>query len=313
MADLISFTLRELKQYVKNFCAEHQFPIASTEHLIKVFDMVTGSANEKIFKKLVDDYWKDRKMNYDKVFEQLDVLASDLKLHSYSLHLLYLICLSPRTRKLYEINGLDKNIFYDSIDDLRISMMECYNLYEIWGTHYGRWQMGFCNMELITFGRLQFGISNLWCDYDKKDFHVKKNDRVIETHIPSGKPLNHDECLESYAKAEAYYRKKYSQDFGDKAIPVVCFSWFLYPPIKEALVDNGNIISFINDYDIFNSDSRNNDKDLWRVFGKDYKKAPEELPQNTVLQRNIAKWLLKGNHLGYGHGILFVKAGKIVS
>jgi hypothetical protein len=50
MADLISFTLRELKQCVQNFCTEHQFPIASTEHLIKVFDMVTGSANEKIFK-----------------------------------------------------------------------------------------------------------------------------------------------------------------------------------------------------------------------------------------------------------------------
>ncbi|MDD3138301.1 MAG: hypothetical protein PHX08_04925 [Lachnospiraceae bacterium] len=133
----------------------------------------------------------------------------------------------------------------------------------------------------------------------------RKNDMVIVTHIPSGSPLYHSSCIESYARAEKYYRKKYRKEFANKPMPFVGYSWMLYPPIKDILVENSNIIQFVNDYDIYHCDSQNMDEDLWRVFGKEYKKPPEELPQNTRLQKNIVNWLLEGNHL--------YKAGTVLS
>ena len=111
--------------------------------------------------------------------------------------------------------------------------------------------------------------------------------------------------------AENYYRKKYEKEFGQRPIPIFCASWLLYPPLKEALLPGGNIEQFVSDYDVFNQDDRNNNADLWRVYGNEYQNSVETLPENTSFQRSLKKWLLKGNHLGYGHGILFIKDGKL--
>ena len=305
------FKVSVMKSYLNHFFSLHKFPDEASRTLTNMFDIIMGSENkDKYFVRFVEDFWNDKDTDYDKVFEDLSVFATSISIHPYSIHLLFLLCLCPHTRELYKKDRLDESVFNDSMEDFRIAMMECYEVYEVWGTHYGRWQLAFCKMQVIAFGRLQFGTSRFGCDYHKNHFHVRENDLVIVTHIPSGGPLFRSSCLESYARAEKYYRKKYRKEFSNKPMPFVGYSWMLYPPIKDILVENSNLIRFVNDYDIYHCDTQNMDEDLWRVFGKEYKKPPEELPQNTRLQRNMVNWLLEGNHLGRGDGILFIKRGR---
>lgn len=309
---MITYSSEVLKDYISLFGETHHFPEAALKYLLCMFDKLMKEEVGVEFLRKVNDFCKLQ--NYDELFDkELTAMAKKIGVHPYTVHLIYLICLCPYTRQLYEANGLDESIFHDSVEDLYISMIECYDLHKIWGTHYGRWQVGVCNMTLITFGRLQYNTFNIWCDYERKGYKVKKNDLVIEVHIPSGRPLKHEACLASYKAAETYYRNKYFHIFGKGVIPFVCFSWLLYPPTKIAFVESRNILEFIGDYDIFNVDSRNNDEDLWRVYGKDYRLPFERLPKITSLQRHLADYLEEGNHLGYGHGICLFKDGEIVN
>jgi hypothetical protein len=50
----------------------------------------------------------------------------------------------------------------------------------------------------------------------------------------------------------------------------------------------------------------------WRVFGKDSDKAPDELPQNTSLQKAYAKHLMAGGKTGSGYGVFFFDGEKII-
>ena len=84
-----------------------------------------------------------------------------MQIHEYPINLLYLICISRYTEELYRRVGLPKQELHDSLEDLKIAMLECHMLHNIWGTHYGRWQLGFCNLDLIKFGRLEFGTMGL--------------------------------------------------------------------------------------------------------------------------------------------------------
>ena len=61
----------------------------------------------------------------------------------------------------------------------------------------------------------------------------------------------------------------------------------------------------MKDYDIVSTSFYENGSDLWRVFYKERKKDPKELPRDTSLQRGYADWLMKGNKVGMGYGVFF--------
>ena len=93
----------------------------------------------------------------------------------------------------------------------------------------------------------------------------------------------------------------------------VCHSWLLYPPYGEILSPTSNIVSFQRDFDITGQEASEEFDDAWRLFGGDYKKPLEDLPERTSMQRAFKNYLLAGGKAGEGRGVLIFDGEKIVN
>jgi hypothetical protein len=245
----------------------------------------------------------------DSVFEELDVLAETMEVHTYSMSMLLLLWCSEPLLERYGWEDISEDIFWDTIYDLHCKLMECFEVYGIWGTFVRTWYPGFYQMNRFALGRLQYEYSDfLLEEYEADGNLVKKDDRVINMHIPSSGSFSKEIRLDSYKKAFEFYK----DDFGGRPIPMVCDSWLLYPKHREFLPEHLNIRSFMEDFTYIKGSEEDKFNNAWRVFGKDSDKAPDELPQNTSLQKAFAKYLMAGGKTGSGYGVFFFDGEKII-
>ncbi|HOA34270.1 MAG TPA: acyltransferase domain-containing protein [Clostridiales bacterium] len=286
-----------MRNYVSMFCDEFKYPAEAKECFLDAFDKVSAceeTAGE--FMGLVEAYDLG-----DDLLDKLTNLAEKCGVHKFTLHLLYFICLSKRLRELYEENNLPYEIYYDTVSDLKWKLMECHHVEGVWGSFVANWFRRFYRLDRFALGRLQFEPSEIDFDYKKGDKELKKGDLVINIHIPSAGPLHKELCLDAYKRAAEFYKDR----FNGKPIAFVCYSWLLYPRHTEFLPENSNILKFMEDFDIVWSKEQPHFGDCWRIFGKAYNGDPDDLPQETSLQRAYASWLKKGNTVANGYGVFF--------
>lgn len=289
--------------YIETFCNEIRFPGEAIQDLLQNYnELSTKEDCLERFNELVEYFKKNNsKDEYKVIFSKLDEIAKLSGIHNYTIHMLYLIALSIHTRKLYEEKNISYEIYLDSMTDLRAKLMECNELYGVWGTSAGWWEIDFFNLNLIALGRLQYELIPYEGEYTSGIHSLKHGDMVINMHIPSHGPLLYEDCKASFKKAALHF-KDY---FEGKPVAFVCHSWLLYPEHKEFLPLNSNILKFMSFFDITSSEISEDKSDLWRVFYKDWKKEPIDLPRNTSMQKAYADWLMKGNKIGTGHGVFF--------
>lgn len=289
--------------YIETFCNEIRFPGEAIQDLLQNYnELSTKEDCLERFNELVEYFKKNNsKDEYKVIFSKLDEITKLSGIHNYTVHMLYLIALSIHTRKLYEEKNISYEIYLDSMTDLRAKLMECNELYGVWGTSAGWWEIDFFNLNLIALGRLQYELTSYEGEYTSGKHSLKHGDTVINMHIPSHGPLLYEDCKASFKKATLHF-KDY---FEGKPVAFVCHSWLLYPEHKEFLPLNSNILKFMSFFDITSSEISEDKSDLWRVFYKDWKKEPIDLPRNTSIQKAYADWLMKGNKIGTGHGVFF--------
>ena len=79
------------------------------------------------------------------------------------------------------------------------------------------------------------------------------------------------------------------------------------------LPESSNILKFMNDFYIYDGYISDIKEDLWRIFGR-YEKSPvSELPEDTSLKRAYKEWLMKGNEVGGGVGVIVFDGEKIIN
>lgn len=292
-----------MNNYLVTFCNEIRFPEEAIQDLLQNYIELSKKENCLAqFNELVEYFKKNNsKDQYKGIFSKLDEIAKAAGIHNYSLHMLYLIALSVHTRKLYEEKNTAYEIYLDSMSDLRAKLMECKELYGVWGSSVAWWEIDLFNLNLTALGRLQYEFISYQGEYSKGKYHLKQGDLVLNIHIPSLGPLLYEDCKASFKKAALYF-KDY---FKDRPVVFVCHSWLLYPEHRIFLPENSNILKFMSFFDIISSEISERKADLWRVFYKDWEKDPKDLPRNTSIQRAYADWLMKGNGIGTGFGVYF--------
>ncbi len=242
-------------------------------------------------------------------FEQIDILAKDMNIHSYIMSMLLLVLCCKPLLKLYHERTIPEEIYWNTVEDLTCKLNECYQLYGIWGTFVREWFPRFYQMSRFALGRMQYEYSVFQLEeYSIGGFTVKKDDKVINMHIPAFGSFAEDKRMESYHKAYEFYKK----DFEGRPIPVVCSSWLLYPEFKDILPAHSNIRGFMNDFPYIHAYT-DEFHDAWRVFGKDAHKLPKDLPRDTSLQKIFAEYLEKGRKPGKGYGVLLLDENGIIS
>ena len=240
----------------------------------------------------LNDYGINERITYamQEAFEK-----ASSPVHCYTAQMLYYMAFLPVLEEKYREKKLSEAFFDRVLFDLRAKLLECRDVYDIWGSFVAIWFARFFNFTLYGIERLEFAPFGAKYDYEGQGVQVKKGDFVIDVHIPSGAPLPYEAVVRSYRRAAEF--------FGCNIF--VCESWMLYPAHSEMLAECPNLMAFFKDYDVV--ESGQDTGDLWRIFGAEHEKSPEKLPRDTTLRRVYADRLQAGLPVGWGKGIYVLK------
>lgn len=299
------------KNYIVTLMKELTFPEEAVRELTTNLDKLIQTAQDTVLDLIIDDFYM-HDCDFKKITPLLDAVASGSGIHRYSVDLLFVMACSQALRAIYATNGLTDSLFLDTMADFRYKLMECYTVYGIWGTFVAFWYSIFFRTDLFKLGRLEYENTTYKRDkpYEKKGIRIVKGDPVKSIHIPSeGTPLNFENRLNSYKKAYAFFE----HELGGGPLVCVCNSWLLHASVKKILPASSNTVSFMGDFDIIGNEEEDTFEDMWRVFGKDYKKPIYDLPENTSMQRAYKDWLKKGGKTGSGYGVLVFDGNSIIN
>ena len=128
-------------------------------------------------------------------------------------------------------------------------------------------------------------------------------DKALAVHIPSGGPLDHAECGESFASAVLFFREKFPTY---KSRAFTCLSWLVCPELERVLPASANIVRFLREWCLHPCAGASVQPTLRRVFGSD-NIDPATAPRDSSLRRAIAGHLQAGGTFRDGGAVLFAQ------
>jgi hypothetical protein len=159
----------------------------------------------------------------------------------------------------------------------------------------------------FALGRLQFETTEISEDFVVAGKKIPAGSVAINVHIPrSGKPLDHDDVLASYALAS----KMFSSLFPEGEVLFTCKSWLLDPWNYSVLSPNSNLYAFMKDFKIVKSGFYEGYGEMWRLFDCDCTSGAH-LPRNSSLRRAYADRIEKGEAVGWGLGLFLFRNGAL--
>lgn len=196
-------------------------------------------------------------------------------------------CLGTITYEQYQQKGIPDEIFVETQKCFTRFIQEYRDSYGRFGFDRDFWTVRQMGSVLFRIGELEY------------EFDTHEGEAVLSIHIPSDAVLTPENCDSSLASAEQFFREFYPEKAG---LRYFCESWLLSPALKELLKPESNIIRFQNKFDILSWDRESKEYEMW-VFQKQGL-SPEELPENSSLQRNMKKFILDGGKVGEACGVL---------
>ncbi|MFR5142668.1 MAG: acyltransferase domain-containing protein [Acutalibacteraceae bacterium] len=136
------------------------------------------------------------------IVPHMDRLHACSGLHRHTVDFLFLMAASERLRADYKAAGLSDALFWDTIADLKYKLIECRDVYGIWGTFVAFWHPWFYTMRRFKLGRLQYEAIPFknGTPVTLGGYTVQPGDTVYNMHIPSCGPLNREVRFASYKK-----------------------------------------------------------------------------------------------------------------
>ena len=298
----------DYRVYLQDFMPRCDFSEEAIQSLLKDYDTIHQHPEcGAQFDSFVALFDRDLLAQYRETLDALSRLAERVNVPYQAVHMLFLLCLSRRTKELYEARGISDEIYWMSMKDMTWKLRECHRFDGVWGTNTAPWFERFFRLTRFALGRLQFEPCISTQYYEKNGLVLEPGGLVLNVHIPSCGPLDPDACMDAFRQAEAFF----GDLFGERPVVVHCCSWLLYKEHERILPENSNIRKFMKFFDIVDGRT-NSGHDLWRIF---YCKETDDLtklPQQTGLQRAYVKMLQEGTPTGVGIGIFFLKDGKIL-
>lgn len=175
--------------------------------------------------------------------ENLDFLTTfpeyDYFNNSPQKNLLACLYFSEQLEKEYAQKNIPQNILIDSLKDLVLWNDTYYSVNGKMGLTEFPWLDRIFLMQIFRVGRLQFSLYP--SEFDIEKINVKKSEKVLEVHIPSGEPLLYEECENSFKNAKALF-KELLPEFNKEYC--ICHSWLLDDSLLPLLGENSNVAKF---------------------------------------------------------------------
>lgn len=221
-------------------------------------------------------------------FESITVMKE------YRQKLLYLfVRFAVDAHEVFKLKGISDNVYFDTFSDIRIWCDVCYRDFGVYGIEEYNWLQEHLQLRLYRLGRLQFQLFNFEHDLKVGKVSVKKNQLVLNVHIPEGEPLSPELVDRSFRLARDFFRE---------VSPIfTCRSWLLYPELSKIMNEHSNIMRFQRLFSIYEIDGNSKEAEQ-RIFHR-VESNPYEYKEKTRLQRAAKSYLLAGGKLGSGNGI----------
>lgn len=209
------------------------------------------------------------------------------------LFLYYFVRMGCEAYEQYQKEGISAQIYWDTFYDITLWCQNCFDKYGEYGISEYIWFFRHIELRLFRLGRLQFEKMESPWNLDYQGTVIKKGDTVMNIHIPQGERLLQEQCICSCKKAFQIWGEQY---------PYLCYSWLLFPDLDKMLNEDSNILKFQELFDIVQIDYEAHDTER-RIFDK-IRSDPALYQEDTGLRRRAKQYLMEGNILGGGLGVL---------
>ena len=274
---------------MRAICEKIGFPQEAVDYLESQIPRTDADRFDAIFAR----YWE----NDTSYFDLLQAEADRLQLPVVTVNLLFLLYKFPELHRRYRDAGISEEIFWATAEDLRYKLEECQKNHGVWGNGAIKWYRKFFDVNLVKLGRLQYHV----IPWTQEDFgEIRNGDTVFNLHIPSAGPLKIEDVEASFRTAKAFYKARgvLKTDY----FPMFCHSWLLYPPHRALFPEGSNLRKFHDLFTIVNTNEKN--VDFERIFHRQDDGNYDDLPQDTLLQRNFAEYLRSGGKMGQAWGVV---------
>jgi len=186
-------------------------------------------------------------------------------------------------RKLYAQNGINKQIYIDTMKCFSRFVGEHKKTFDHYGFDRGWWTWRHVSMQIFRLGVLEF------------EKIIKDGKPMLSVHIPSDSKMTREALDASYRMAVDFFNDYDFEGF-------YCSTWLLCPKLKALLPSNSRILNFMEDYAITEAYEDSNSFMRW-VYVKKYPNN-DSLPEDTHLQRAIKAHLQAGGTIGGAAGLV---------
>ena len=303
---------------IKEICEKLDFPADAGEYLEETLKSLSGVFSIMDEMSIaMDNYFCE---NDNKYAEILEGIAEKSGVSRYTIDMIFLLLATKPLYYIYKQKNIPEEIYWDTIKDLKNKLLECKKVYGVWGMVATSWFQWYYTCDRFALGRLQFekfifekgegenvrrlGQTTYNAPIEEGYRGIKYGEALYNCHIPSSGPLKEEDVIASFKKAYEFYNI-------EGTMTIICGSWLLYPPHYEVYPENSNLRKFYELFDVISSNKTENNPDAWRVFNtesEDY----ENLPEDTTLQRRFKKYLIEGNKMGSGFGVILFDGEKII-
>lgn len=118
---------------------------------------------------------------------------------------------------------------------------------------------------------------------------LKKDDTILEMHIPAGGKMDYEKCGESMRCAAEFFQSRFPEK---KPLAITTSSWMFSPLLEEILPAESNLVKYMRELYLCPVKSGGTSS-LWFLFFQD-KPDPATAPRDTSLQRAILEYLEPG-------------------
>jgi len=202
-----------------------------------------------------------------------------------------------KLEKKYIEKGIDLQIFRDTMKDVVVWTDIWYGLTGELGLMETGWLKNHLGMRLFRIGRLQYCFGK--ASMDVPALGMKKGEAIVEVHIPSGEPLQLEDCNKSIAAAKVFlakYYPEYTYEF------FTCHSWLLDETLHKLMEPGANILQFQTLFQVVEDEV--SDAAIRYIFRWDA--VREKVPQyeaTSKLAVNVKDYVMKGGKLYQSYGI----------
>jgi|JMBV01.1.fsa_nt_gb hypothetical protein len=286
-----SFSHAELEQSMADLALPDELNASLLAYLTQRKDMISLAA------RAYDESYKDNSGAFDimrrKPFTRLAIICA----------------LLPGLRQRFIDAGIPRQVWLDSIDDIRLRARLYFEKTGKVGLskNDARWLRHLMGFKLFKIGSLQFQpFEMLYLDKEgigrdimrfteTQKLRLPPGMPVLNTHIQHGADLRPEALRATFAQARDFFRRYFpSQDF--KAF--ISYTWLLYPGLNEVLPAESRILQFAEMWDIV-SVVDDKTQALERIFGG-RRRRKADYPQESSLQRLALRHM---DALGYALGM----------